>query len=114
MMKIADFSKPISLQIGISILLIAAIGLVSGSIIAAIKLALIYTFFIFLPGLVWTIPLKEELLPTLILSNLFGFAFGFAYLILDVIFNIPLNSITFIIVPVIFASAGLWRAARKD
>lgn len=80
---------------------------------AMISVTLWYFIAIFLPGFAWVYPLRQSFVETFLLANLAGFAFGAVFVILDVAFNIPMNSVTFILVPLLFIGAGVIRW-RKD
>jgi len=96
---------------------LATIALVIGALIvmdsisALLRVLFAYLWLIFLPGLVWVWPLKEDTITTFVLANLAGFAFGLVYFLLDMS-GIALSKWTFAVVPTVIAVVGVVRLAR--
>lgn len=78
-------------------------------LLAVISVAAGYSLLILLPGFVWVYPLRQSFLATFLLANIVGFAFGAAYAFLDIVLRIPLQAVTFIIIPVMAIGLGVWR-----
>lgn len=117
-MKVKTKSKtnPWYRIIGISAAAILLASLAFKQPLAIISATLIYLLLVLLPGLVWAIPLKQGVLTTFALANLIGFASGALYVLFDVVLGIPLNRVTFIIVPLIVIIAGFvntWRLQKQ-
>lgn len=102
-------------QAGYSILgsfaLLIALAFAFKDTFAILAAAFWYLALVILPGLAWVQPLGQRFFQTFLLANLAGFASGFIYVVLDVVFRIPLNRVTFLIVPAIVILTGIlyWR-----
>ena len=102
-------------QLGLGIIgsfaLLVALAIAFNDFSAIVAAAFWYLALIVLPGLAWVQPLGLRFFQTFLIANLAGFASGFIYVILDVAFRIPLNKVTFIVVPALVTLSGLvyWR-----
>ena len=78
---------------------------------AVLAVTVSYFLLIFIPGFLWVYPLNQGFVKTFLLANLVGFASGLLYVILDVVFRISLNRITFTLVPIVVAGTAIlyWR-----
>jgi hypothetical protein len=92
--------------ISLGFMLLLSIAYKSPYAIVAITLG--YAAFILLPGYVWAYPLKQTFVQTFLLANIIGFAWGAAYVPLDIFLRVPLNPVTFIVVTMASVCLGLY------
>ena len=96
---------------GIGILLIfivSYLGLWNGS--AALKLTLGYLIVAYLPASLYFIRKPIPFAEKFVLTNVLGLSLSTALVALDVVFRVPLVTLTYISVSVIFLLCGLWVA----
>lgn len=85
------------------IVLAILVLIVSKDLFSSIKISLIYCLFFYAPSLILVNNIKSfGPLERFALANLIGLSYGSIYFVLDVLFKVPLNNLTFIIVTIIF------------
>ena len=73
---------------------------------ASLRLFLTYMLFIYLPFVLPVIKLNEGIIEKFLFINLLGLSYAAIYVILDVIFKIPLTKVLFVIVTLVFYVFG--------
>ena len=104
-MTLKQLAQWSAISLGILILMSVSVQ----SVVGIASVAFWYWLLIFLPGIVWILPLKQEFVKTFLLANIVGFSFAAVLVPLDIWAGVPMNTITFALVAVAAIIAGVVR-----